>query len=225
MRHRAFSLALALAAACSANLGNPGAPRPSSPGPTVVNPGPQRPSDPDPPLSPGDVLRITVWRAPEFSGEFVVAPDGTLLHPLYQGVKVGGIRVSMVKSRLRTFLTAYEQNPQLVVEPLFPVTVAGEVRLPSLYIMPQGTTIAQAIARAGGPTERGRLDRVRLLRQGQEMMIDALAAQQQYAATPISSGDQLFVGRRSDFNLLRDALGPVFSLAAAAAGIIVAVRQ
>jgi len=210
MTHRALLLATALSAACGPSLGNPGLPRPSNP---------------DPLLSPGDVLRITVWRSLEFSGEFVVAPDSTLVHPLYQGVKVGGVRVSMVKARLRGFLTAYEQNPQVVVEALFPVTVAGEVRLPNLYSLPQGTTIAQAIGRAGGPTERGRLDRVRLLRQGQEVMIDASAAQQQYAATPILSGDQLFVGRRSDFNLLRDALGPVASLAAAAAAVVIAVRQ
>src|SRR3990172_1539483 len=148
-----------------------------------------------------------------------------MVHPLYQGGKVGGGRGSMVKARLRGFLTAYEQTRRVGVEALFPVTVAGEVRLPNLYSLPQGTTIAQAIGRAGGPTERGRLDRVRLLRQGQEVMIDASAAQQQYAATPILSGDQLFVARRSDFNLLRDALGPVASLAAAAAAVVIAVRQ
>lgn len=210
MRHRGFLLAIALLAACGPSFGTQGLPRPSNP---------------DPLLSPGDVLRITVWRSPEFSGEFVVAPDSTLVHPLYQGVKVGGVRVSMVKSRLRSFLTAYEQNPQIVVEPLFPVTVVGEVRLPNLYSLPQGTTIAQAIGRAGGPTERGRLDRVRLQRQGQVAIIDVSAAQQQYGATPVQSGDQLLVGRRSDFSLLRDVLGPVASLAAATAAVVVALRQ
>src|SRR5215218_6153155 len=35
-------------------------------------------------LSPGDSVRITVWRKPEFSGDFIVAPDGTISHPLYR---------------------------------------------------------------------------------------------------------------------------------------------
>ena len=33
-------------------------------------------------LRPGDALRITVWRQPEFSGDFVVNPDSTVAHPL-----------------------------------------------------------------------------------------------------------------------------------------------
>src|SRR5436853_3239668 len=41
-------------------------------------------------LRPGDVLRINVWRHPELSGDFVVAPDSTLVDPVYQVVKVAG---------------------------------------------------------------------------------------------------------------------------------------
>jgi len=51
----------------------------------------------DPVLRPGDVLRITVWRHPEMSGEFVVAPDSTLVHPLYQVVKVAGAPLPVAK--------------------------------------------------------------------------------------------------------------------------------
>ena len=36
-------------------------------------------------LRPGDALRITVWRQPEFSGDFVVNPDSTIGHPLHSG--------------------------------------------------------------------------------------------------------------------------------------------
>src|SRR2546426_5044939 len=43
---------------------------------------------PDPALRPGDVLRVNVWRHPELSGDFVVAPDSTLVDPVYQVVKV-----------------------------------------------------------------------------------------------------------------------------------------
>jgi protein involved in polysaccharide export with SLBB domain len=174
----------------------------------------------DPVLRPGDVLRINVWRHPEMSGEFVVAPDSTLVHPLFQVVKVAGAPLPVVKERLRTLLATYEQDVQLVIEPLFPVTVAGEVRQPNLYHLPQGTTFAQAIAQAGGLTELGRLDKVRVIRRDGEMELDLARGYAKYEALPISSGDQVLVGRRSGFNLLRDALYPLASLTAAVAAVL-----
>ena len=76
-------------------------------------------------LRPGDVLRVTVWRQPDFSGEYAINPDSTVAHPLLQAVRVGGVPLSVVRARLRDFLLAYEQNPHFVVEPLYPVVVAG----------------------------------------------------------------------------------------------------
>ncbi len=174
----------------------------------------------DPVLRPGDVLRITVWRHPEMSGEFVVAPDSTLVHPLYQVVKVAGAPLPVVKERLRGLLATYEQDVQLVIEPLFPVTVAGEVRVPNLYRLPQGTTFAQAIAQAGGLTELGRLDRVHVIRRDSDMVIDLARGYSKYEALPIASGDQVIVARRSGFNFLRDALYPLASLTAAVAAVL-----
>jgi len=175
-------------------------------------------------LRPNDVLRITVWRHPDLSGEFVVAPDSTLVHPVYQVVRAAGAPLPVVKERLRGLLATYEQDVQLVIEPVFPVTVAGEVRQPNLYRLPQGTTIAQAIALAGGPTEQGRLDKVRLIRRDSEMAIDLARGYSRYAALPIASGDQVLVARRSGFNVLRDVLLPAVSLTAAVAAVITARR-
>ena len=176
-------------------------------------------------VRPGDVLRINVWRHPELSGEFLIGPDSTLVHPVYQVVKVGGASLPVVKERLRGLLTTYEQDVQLVVEPLFPVTVAGEVRLPNLYRLPQGTTIAQAVALAGGPTEQGRLDKIRLIRRDGEITIDLAHSYAKYETLPLGSGDQLLVARRSSFSVLRDVFLPVASLTAAVAAVISAQRR
>src|SRR5687767_3825792 len=115
-------------------------------------------------LEPGDVVRITVWRKPELSGEFRIMVDGAIGHPLYQAVNVRGMGLPALTTRLREFLATYEQNPQVVIEPLLRVAVGGEVRLPNLYTLPVGTTIAQAVAQAGGASENGNLSRVRLIR-------------------------------------------------------------
>jgi len=176
-------------------------------------------------LRPGDALRVNVWRHPEMSGEFIVAPDSTLVHPLYQVVKVAGAPLPVVKERLRGLLAAYEQDVQVVLEPLFPVTVAGEVRTPNLYRLPQGTTFAQAIGQAGGLTEAGRLDRVRVIRRDGEMTIDLARGYTKYEALPIASGDQVLVGRQSNFNLLRDAVYPLVSLTAAVAAVLAYAKR
>jgi len=179
----------------------------------------------DPLLRPGDELRINVWRHPELSGEFIIALDSTLVHPVYQVVKVAGAPLPVVKERLRGLLAAYEQDVQFVIEPLFPVTVAGEVRQPNLYRMPQGTTIAQAVALAGGPTEQGRLDKVRVIRRESEIVIDLAKGYSKYDALMIASGDQVLVVRRGGFNVLRDLVVPVATVTAAVAAVVSARRR
>ena len=42
-------------------------------------------------LTPGDSVRIVVWRKPEFSGDYVVAARRTITHPLFRAVKVAGL--------------------------------------------------------------------------------------------------------------------------------------
>jgi polysaccharide export outer membrane protein len=179
----------------------------------------------DPILRIGDALRINVWRQPELSGEFVIATDSTLMHPVYQRVKVAGVPASVVKERLRSLLITYDQDVQLVIEPLFPVTVAGEVRQPNLYRLREGTTFAQAVALAGGPTELGRLDKVRVIRRDSAMVINLGRGYSRYESLPIASGDQIFVARRSSFNALRDVLYPLASLTAAVAAVLAYSRQ
>jgi polysaccharide export outer membrane protein len=176
-------------------------------------------------LRPGDVLRITVWRQPDFSGEFPINADSTVAHPLLQAVRVVGVPLSVVRTRLRDFFLAYEQNPRFVLEPLYPVVVAGEVRAPGLFAMPRGTTVSQAVARGGGPTDRGQLDRVTLIRGGKSYALNLLRDDRRIAVMPIGSGDQLFVGRRSDFNAVRDVLSPIASVAAAVAAVLVYSRR
>src|SRR6476661_3509710 len=120
-------------------------------------------------LNPGDQVRIAVWRNPELSGDFTVAANGTLTHPLYREIQVTGIPISAVEDRLRTFLSRYTTNPQFVISPLVKVVVSGEVRTPNVLSVPPETTVAQAIVLAGGPTAAAQLGHVRLLRDRQEI--------------------------------------------------------
>jgi protein involved in polysaccharide export with SLBB domain len=169
-------------------------------------------------LAAGDVVRITVWRRPELSGEFAVSAAGTLIHPLYRTVRVGGQPFSEVEARLIEFLQSLEANPQISVQPLLRVAVGGEVRTPNLYSLPPETTIAQAVALAGGMSERGRLDRVRLVRGGEAVLIDLTSPETNLAHITIRSGDQIFVARR--VSIFREYIAPASSVVAALASLV-----
>jgi polysaccharide export outer membrane protein len=168
-------------------------------------------------LNPGDVLRITVWRKPELSGEFIIATDGTVSHPLYRSVRVTGIPLSAVETRIRDFLGTLEENPQFVVEPLLRVAVAGEVRQPNVYNLRPETSLAQAVAIAGGTTDRGRRDRVVLVRDNRDAIVNLRKPDQTGAGMLVRSGDQIVVERESR---PWDTVGPIVSILGATAAIV-----
>jgi Periplasmic protein involved in polysaccharide export len=168
-------------------------------------------------LSPGDQIRIIVFRKPELSGDFLIAADGTVIHPLYREVQVTGVPLSTVEERLRTFLSKYETAPQFVIQPLVKIIVGGEVRTPNIYMVPPETTIAQALALAGGPTDRGLINDVRVIRDRQEIRVDVSKPESDAQLLQIRSNDQILVSRRGTSAM--QYLGPITSSIAAAAAI------
>ena len=172
---------------------------------------------PLPVLSPGDVLRITVVGKPEMSGEFEIAGDTTIAHPYFRNVRVAGAPFSEVEKRVGDYLRGYEANPQFLVEPLFRVSVTGEVRRPDLFVVRPEVTVLQALARAGGPTERGRLDRVHLVRRGTDRVLDLTRPELGDAQLTVSSGAQISVERR--VSVFRDYIAPAGSVVAALASV------
>lgn len=172
-------------------------------------------------LRPGDVIRLSVFRQPEFSGDFVVSPEGTVQHPLLSQVSVVGVSRSVIRERLRQALSRFEREPNFVFDYLYRVAVGGEVRMPNLYNLPSETTLGQAVAAAGGVTEMGRLDRVHLIRDGRETLVDLQRPDNGAAEMRIRSGDQVRVGRRA--NAVRDVIGPVAAVLGAIAAVVTLV--
>jgi polysaccharide export outer membrane protein len=172
-------------------------------------------------VRPADLVRLVVWRMPEFSGEFPVGQDGTIQHPLLTEVRVVGRPREDVRRQLREVLLRYENDPQFVFDYLYRVAVTGEVRLPNLYSLPPETSIPQAIAAAGGLAEFGRINDVRLIRNGQEMVLDLRDPSSQVMEMRIRSGDQIRVLRRG--SSFRDYLGLTASLVAALGSVVAAL--
>ena len=172
-------------------------------------------------VRPADVVRLTVWRLPEFTGEFPVASDGTLLHPLLTEVRVVGRTRDEVRRQLREVLVRYENDPQFVFDYLYRVAVTGEVELPNLYRLPPETSLGQAIAAAGGVTEFGQMNDVRLIRDGQELVLDLRNPSGPVMEMRIRSGDQIRIPRRG--SSFRDYLGLTASIVAAVGSVVAAI--
>jgi protein involved in polysaccharide export with SLBB domain len=116
-------------------------------------------------IHPGDHLKITVISDDkDLSGEFEVAPDGTLKHPLYNQIVVAGVPVSALKETIASFLRKFQKEPQLEVEPLFKVAINGEVLRPGVFYLSPETAVRDAIEAAGGTTDRANANAITLLR-------------------------------------------------------------
>jgi polysaccharide export outer membrane protein len=173
-------------------------------------------------LAPGDSVRVVVWRKPEMSGDFIVAPDGTISHPLYRAVRVGGVPFSTAEINIRNFLARFEQDPQFVVEPLVRIAVSGEVGRAQVFAVRPETTIAEAVAQAGGPSQFAKLDRVKVLRKDasgtrRELHVNLFDPEGASATIRVHSGDQIVLDRRKSF--FRDIFMPALSVIGSVASI------
>jgi protein involved in polysaccharide export with SLBB domain len=179
-------------------------------------------------LSPGDSVRVVVWRKPEMSGDFIVGPDGTITHPLYRSVRVGGVPLANAEANVRTFLARFEQDPQFVLEPLVRVAISGEVGRPQVFALRPETTIAEAVAQAGGPNQFAQRERVRVLRKDasgrqREFQVSLLDPEGSSARLRVHSGDQIVVDRRKSF--FRDIFLPGLSVVGSAASIYLLIDR
>ena len=179
-------------------------------------------------LAPGDSVRIVVWRKPEMSGDFIIAPDNTISHPLYRAVRVGGVPFATAETNVRNFLAKFEQDPQFVVEPLVRVAVSGEVGRPQVFAVRPETTIGEAVAQAGGPNQFGERDKVRVLRREtggrqREFVVSLLDPESPAATIRVHSGDQIVVDRRRSF--FREVFLPALGVLGSAASIYLVIDR
>jgi polysaccharide export outer membrane protein len=179
-------------------------------------------------LEPGDTVRIMVWRRPEFSGDFVIGQDGTITHPLYRAIKVGGVPIPQAEENVRRFLGQYDQNPQFVMEPLISVAVSGEVTKPAVFAVQPKTSIAEAVARAGGTTQYGQRTKVRIFRSEpggtrNELYVNLQDPSDPVGSAPVHSGDQIIVDKKTSF--FKDIIVPTLSVLGSVASIVLLARR
>lgn len=143
------------------------APQPSAPQPRVATARPNeqvtiaglRPSeDTLYRLGPGDKLRVTVFNESDLTGEYTVDGQGFLRLPLVGQVQAAGQTSFGLESQIGNAFVrgGFLLNPRVSVEIITyrPFYILGEVSKPGEYAYVNAMTVPNAIALAGGYTER-----------------------------------------------------------------------
>lgn len=162
----------------------------------------QRPADTADQLQPGDMVRVVLSREVEMSGDYMVDETGTVALPLIGLRETSNKTPAMLKEEL---VSAYEdqlRNQTIQVTLLRRVRVLGEVREPGLYHADPTMTLADVVALAGGMTNLGRRDEIRVVRDGEEFAVDL----QDEVFHRVRSGDQVVVPEKGWFERNRTLL-------------------
>ena len=144
-------------------------------------------------LLPGDLIRVQIWREDTVSGDFMVDEQGTVVLPLLGPKHVAGISTDSLKSQLIAEYGHFLVNPAVNITLLRRINVAGEVRVPGLYVVDATNSVADVIAKAQGVTPNGNAEDIRLVRDGRSGPITGALSLQEAG---IRTGDQVVVGKR-----------------------------
>jgi polysaccharide export outer membrane protein len=100
-----------------------------------------------------DVLGINVWKEREFSGEFVVRPDGKITMPLIGDLQAAGMTPEQLQAKVAEALTKYLNQPQVIVSVRQVRSkryyISGEVNNSGPVPLVTPTTVMQALSAAG----------------------------------------------------------------------------
>lgn len=147
-------------------------------------------------IRPGDVVRLTVWREEDLSGEFPVNQFGLVVLPLVGEYDVAEDTQWTLRERVIRDLRESRYNPSIELVVLRRVRVVGEVNEPGVYPLEPTMSIADAVAMAKGRNQWAEEGRVVLRREGEVVNAD-LRVDERISDARIQSGDEILVPRRS----------------------------
>ncbi|SFD64425.1 polysaccharide biosynthesis/export family protein [Pseudoalteromonas denitrificans] len=145
-------------------------------------------------LGPGDKIEIKVYGQDDLTVEALLGNSGIINYPFLGEIKVKGLTVKQVENLVIKGLKGdYLINPNVstqVVE-YRQFYIHGEVKQPGGYSYQPGMTINQAVALAGGLTERASKEKIFLFREDDKNK--QLSAQ---LSTDVSPGDTITIEQR-----------------------------
>lgn len=172
-------------------------------------------------VSPGDLLRITVFQNPDLTLDARVSDSGMIGYPLLGALSVGGLSSVEVEKRIETGLRTggfvLVPKVSVVVQEVRgnQVAMLGHVTRPGRYPL-EGSEmrLTDMLALAGGPSAEGG-NRVVVVgtREGRRVRMEVDVAEMFQAWTPdkdfmVKPGDVLFVERAPQFYVYGEVQRP-----------------
>lgn len=146
-------------------------------------------------LSPGDKLKLEVFREDSLSGEYVVNDQGTIGLPLVGEIKASGRTVAQLRDELTVTLgQRYVRNARINLDIVSyrPIYILGEVQKPGEYTYSGQMSVHALVALAGGFTYRAN-EKVVFIRHVNEA---AEAAYKLTSGAAVLPGDTVRIDRR-----------------------------
>ena len=101
-------------------------------------------------LRPGDLIRLRIWREPDFSGDFPVDATRSRRAPRLGALDVTSVPAESLKATLVRGYRTFLNHSSIDVVFLRRVQIAGAVQKPGLYHVDPIMTVGDALALAGG---------------------------------------------------------------------------
>jgi len=120
-------------------------------------------------LGPGDTIEIQIFGQDDLSIKAILGDSGKINYPFLGELKITGLTVKQVESLIEKGLKAgYLKKPNIYayISQYRPFYIHGEVNRAGGYPYQPGLTVNQAIALAGGLTERASTDKIYLIKEG-----------------------------------------------------------
>ena len=125
-------------------------------------------------IGPSDVLRVTVWKNPDLSGDTTVRPDGVITLPLMGDFRAAGRTAEQLRAEIRTRLGTFVKDESAFVTVAvtainsYRVTVSGNVEHPGTFSVNHFITVAEALMLAGGANKFAAPEDAILIRVGEQ---------------------------------------------------------
>lgn len=145
-------------------------------------------------LGPGDKVAIKVFGQDDLSIETLLGNSGKINYPFLGNIIIAGLTIKQVESFIEDGLKGdYLINPNVYVQvtEYRPFYIHGEVKKPGGYPYHPGMNINQAVALAGGLTERADEGNISIFKEGDKN--NKQKASLQYK---VNAGDTITIDQR-----------------------------
>ena len=125
-------------------------------------------------IGAADVLRVTVWKEPDLTGDVTVRLDGMITVPLLGDVQAAGRSPSQLAATLVTELQRFVESPRVTVSVTQAtsarVYVVGQMVKPGEFALSGRMTVLKALALAGGFKEFAKPESIVVVREDQTVV-------------------------------------------------------